>query len=185
VERDRRARADLASAPAIDYAVNADLAVLDQGPGLPAVIDDTSQLQQLTEPDHLVADGNIDVVAHAVSVTDVVTEGAEGGPSASARGREAGHAGIRCLTFVGGHCTPHPVRLTDRQRVLTAALHDRTTNTHGLGRAVPVAARWTPLAIGVEEDVRTLVTAGAIELPFPQIGNRSGQAGYFGQRFPP
>ena len=132
---DRRAGADLAPTAAIDLAVDADLAVLDQGPGLRAVINDASQLQQLTEPDHLVADGNIDTFAHVVSVTDDVRSRL----SASARGREAGHPGIRGLTFVRGHGTPHPVWLTDRQGVLTAALHDRAAHTHGLGREVPVA----------------------------------------------
>jgi len=70
-EVDRRTGSDLTSAPAIDLAVHPHLAVLDQGPGLCAVIDDTSQLQQLAEPDHLAGDGNFDGVAHPVEVVQL------------------------------------------------------------------------------------------------------------------
>jgi len=59
---------DLAPAPAIDLAVNAYLAALDQGPGMRAVVDDTGKLQKLTEADDLTGDGDIDDVAHLVAV---------------------------------------------------------------------------------------------------------------------
>jgi len=63
---DRGAGTDLAPAPTLDLAVHADLAVLDQAPGLRAVIDDTGQLQELPEPDRLVADGYLDGVSPSV-----------------------------------------------------------------------------------------------------------------------
>jgi len=70
-ELDRRAGPDLASAPAIDLAVHLHLTVLDQGPGLRAVIDDSGQLQQLTKPDHLAGDGDFDSLTHAVDVVQL------------------------------------------------------------------------------------------------------------------
>jgi hypothetical protein len=100
----------------------------------------------------------------------------------SARGREARLADIRRLTFVLGHGTPHAVRLTHPQGVLTTVLKNRASQAHGLGGAVPVAAGWTPLTFGMEEDVRTLTPAGAVELPLPQLRNWTGQARYFGHQ---
>ena len=70
-EVDRGAGSDLPPAPAIDLAVHPHLAILDQGPGLCAVIGDSSQLQQLTEPDHLAGDGKFDGVAHLVAVAQL------------------------------------------------------------------------------------------------------------------
>ena len=67
----QRAGPHLASAPAVYLAVHADLAVLDQGPGVCAIIGDSSQFQQLTEPDHLAGDGNFDGVAHLVAVAQL------------------------------------------------------------------------------------------------------------------
>lgn len=61
---DRRAGADLTPAATFDLAVHAHLAVLDQTAGLRAVVDDTSQLQELAQADRIVANGNLDVVGH-------------------------------------------------------------------------------------------------------------------------
>jgi hypothetical protein len=63
-----------------------------------------------------------------------------------------------------------------QEGVLAAVLPDRAGLAHGLGGAVAVAARWAPLTLGMEEDVRILAPAGAIELPFPQICNWPWQA---------
>lgn len=68
---DRRAWPDLPPAPTIDLAVDTHLAVLDQGPGLPAVIDDSCQFEQLTEPDHLTGDGNRNGMAHWVDAAQL------------------------------------------------------------------------------------------------------------------
>ena len=55
---------DLAPPSQLHLAVHADLATLDQGSGLRSVVSDTSQLHELTESDHVVADGHLDGVAH-------------------------------------------------------------------------------------------------------------------------
>ena len=172
-EPDGRAGTELTPTSALDLAVHADLAVLDQAPGPRAVIDDTSQLQELAEPDRLVADGYVEGVAHAA------------GDIRLARGRQTGCGGIRGLTLALGQGTPHTERLTGPQRVLTTALQDRATQAHGLGSAVPAAACRSSLTLGMEEDVRILTPAGAIQLPLPQICNWPGQARYCGQRVSP
>jgi hypothetical protein len=59
-------------------------------------------------------------------------------------------------------------------RVLATALQDRTAQAHGLGLAVPAAARRSSFTLRVEEDVRILTPAGAVELPLPQICNWTG-----------
>jgi hypothetical protein len=64
------------------------------------------------------------------------------------------------------------------ERVLATVLQDGTAQAHGLGCAVAVAARWASLTVGMEEDVRILAPAGAIELPFPQICNWPWQAAH-------
>ena len=71
-ERYCRSGADLAPSPTIDLAVHADLAALDQGPGMRTIVDDSGQLQELTQPDHLSADRNLDGVAHAARHAPVV-----------------------------------------------------------------------------------------------------------------
>ena len=71
------------------------------------------------------------------------------------------------------------------QRVLTAALQNRAAQAHGLGCTVPAATGWPSFALGVEEDVRILTPAGAIELPLPQVCYGSRQARNSGQRVPP
>lgn len=164
---------DLSPATALDLVVDRDLAVLDQRPGLGAVIDDPGKLQELAEPDGLVTDGYVDGVAHTFSL------------AVSAGGREAGHTGIRRLTLVGSHGTPHAIWLADSQRVFAAALDHRAANTDCLRRAVTVAAGGAAFAIRVEEDLRALAPAGAVQLPLPQTCDRPREAGYFSHRCDP
>jgi hypothetical protein len=95
---------------------------------------------------------------------------------ASARGREVRRGDIHSLTFVLGQATPDAVGFMHLEGVLATVLQDRTAQAHGLGCTVAVAARWSSLTVGMEEDIWVLAPAGAVELPFPQICNWPWQA---------
>src|SRR5665647_1864340 len=82
---DRRARTDLAPPSQLHLVVHADLASLDQCPGVRSVIGDTSQLQELPEPDHVVVDGHVDGVAHVQLAARLAVE--KPGPPAYAASR--------------------------------------------------------------------------------------------------
>lgn len=74
---------DLAPPSQLHLAIHADLAALDQGPGVRSVIGDTSQLHQLPQSDHVVVDGHLDGVAH-VQLAARLAATKPGGPAYAA-----------------------------------------------------------------------------------------------------
>ncbi len=113
------------------------------------------------------------------------------------RGRELGVAGlgqeaawmepakgpvVEGLALGLGQAAPDAVGLAHLERVRAALEHDGAGGADGLGLGVAVAAARAALALGVEEDLGADATAGAVELPVPQVGYGSGEAGDLGHQ---
>jgi hypothetical protein len=81
------------------------------------------------------------------------------------------------LAFVLAHPAPDPVRLADGESVFAAFADHRALRTDGAGGGITVASGGAALALGVEEERGIGVTTGTLQLPLPQIGNRSGEPG--------
>jgi hypothetical protein len=116
----------------------------------------------------------------------------------SARGRHplAALPGVDQLAVVLAQAAPHAVRLANGERMPPAGLEHRAAGAHRAGgivpaagerntppppqkkkTLVPAAASCTALALGMEEQLRVDLPAGPLELPFPDIGYRTGKPG--------
>lgn len=73
-----------------------------------------------------------------------------------------------------GETAPYAVGLLDGEGVTAAGLDDRAGRADGLGVGFPDLPGGTAGSFGVEEQRAVDVTAGALELPFPQFDDRDG-----------
>jgi hypothetical protein len=89
-------------------------------------------------------------------------------------------AGVDGLAVVLGEAAPDAVRLADGQRVRPALLQDGAGGADVAGGGVALAARGAALALRVEEQPRVGVAARALQLPLPDVSNRSGESGDLG-----
>lgn len=84
------------------------------------------------------------------------------------------------LTLFLGHATPNPVGLSDGESVGSALRNDGAGGAHSLSRPVACFARGTALTFWVKERRGVGISAGAVELPFPYIGDGPGETGDVG-----
>ena len=92
---------------------------------------------------------------------------------------------VDLLAVLLGQPAPDAVRLADREAVLAALLEHRAARADLHGGLVALAARGATLTLGVEEQARVRLAAGALELPFPHLGHGDGKTGELCHGEPP
>ena len=79
------------------------------------------------------------------------------------------------LAVVLGKAAPNPVGLADLEGVGSTLAHHGALRADGLGRSLTGGPGRTPFALRMEEDAGVFATAGAFELPVPDVGIRAGE----------
>src|SRR5664280_544778 len=82
---------------------------------------------------------------------------------------------VPLVAFVLTQSAPHPIRLLYRQCVGTAFVEDRASAAYLFGLLGTLPPLVAALAVWVEELVGVHAPAGAVGLPHPAMGDRSGQ----------
>src|SRR4051794_21434195 len=92
---------------------------------------------------------------------------------------------VDLLAVLLGQPAPDAVRLAHREPVLPALLDHRAAHAHLDGGLVALATRRAALTLGVEEEARVGLTAGAVQLPLPHLRHGDGKTGKLGHGEPP
>ena len=116
---------------------------------------------------------------------DTVTGQADTTTSRDTRGGELADelerlATVDRLALFLRHATPDPVGLPDGEGVDSALRDDGAAGADGLGRSVTRLTRGAALTFWVKERRGVGISAGAVKLPFPNIGDGPGETGDVG-----
>jgi hypothetical protein len=93
--------------------------------------------------------------------------------------------GVDGISVVFGEAAPDAVRLADSESVGCALHHDGAGSADGLGSGFARRAGGAALTFRVEKNSGILSSAGAFELPIPNVGIGPWKPGNVGHVLPP
>jgi hypothetical protein len=83
-------------------------------------------------------------------------------------------ATVESLAVLFSEAAPDSVGLANGYGMTRTLGHHGASATNGLGGLFALNTEGSTLALGVEEQRRVFTAAGALELPIPNVGVRSG-----------